>query len=137
TRDLLMEPTMNAHLSRGVDLTPAALQVVGWSPPTGLSIGATTLGADFVPGRPPRFIVQVINRGTATATGVVLDARPDSSVMLDGTALDCSGGFPCSLGDLAPGAVKTVLAGTVFRGGVPRRVTVQFLLSGSPPPGEG
>jgi len=68
---------------------------------------------------------------------VVLDARPDSSVTLDGTALDCSGGFPCSLGDLAPGAVKTVLASTVFRGGVPRRVTVQFLLSGSPSPGEG
>ena len=137
TPDLLMEPTINPHLSRDLDLTPAALQDVGWSPPTGLSIGATTLGADFGPGRPPRFIVQVINRGTVTATGVVLDAEPDSSVGLDGTALDCNGGFPCSLGDLPPGAVKTVLASTLFRGRVPRQVSVQFLLSGSPSPDDG
>src|SRR5262249_5440839 len=136
TPDLLMEPTINPHLPRNLDLTPAALQDVGWSPPTGLSIGATTLGAAFGPGRPPRFVVQVVNRGNATATGVVLDARPDSSVTLDSTALDCSGGFPCSLGDLAPGAVKTVLASSSFRRGAPRQVSVQFVLSGSPAPAD-
>ena len=42
--DLLMEPTINPRLPRNLDLTPAALQDVGWSPPAGLSIGATTLG---------------------------------------------------------------------------------------------
>ena len=143
---LLMMPIINPSLSRALDLTPAALQDVGWTPPTGLTIGATTLGPAFTEGRPPRFIVQVVNRGGATATGVVLDARPDPALRLvstelacaggscTGGPLDCAGGLPCTLGELAPGAVRTVITDYAFAGSAPRHASVQFLLAGSPAP---
>ena len=130
---LLMMPTINPSLPRNLDLTPAALKDVGWSPPTGLSIGATTLGPDFDQGRPPRFIVHVVNRGSTTATGVALDASADPSLQLVSTALDCTSGLPCTLGDLAPGAVKTVLASYSFASRVPNEATVQFRISGGSP----
>ncbi|HZX43959.1 MAG TPA: PA domain-containing protein [Myxococcaceae bacterium] len=132
---LLMMPIINPSLSRDLDLTPAALQDVGWALPTGLSIGATTLGSDFTEGRPPRFIVHVLNRGVGSATGVVLDARADGSLRLVSTALDCTGGLPCTLGDLAPGALRTVIADYAFTGSAPRTASVQFrIASGSPAP---
>jgi len=134
---LLMMPTINPSLPRNLDLTPAALEDVGWSPPTGLSIGATTLGYDFSHGHPPRFIVHVANRGMTPATGVVLDAHPGAALRLVSTALDCTGAMPCTLGDLAPGTVKTVIAAFAFSGGVPRQASVQFhITSGSPAPAD-
>ena len=131
---LLMEPVINPDLPRNLDLTPAALEDVGWSPPKSLTIGATTLGANFTPGRAPRFIVQVINRGPVTVTGVVLDARDDATLALDSTALDCTGTLPCALGDLQPGAMKTVIASTRFIRGTPSQASVTFTVSGSPAP---
>jgi MYXO-CTERM domain-containing protein len=130
---LLMMPTINPSLPRNLDLTPAALNDVGWSPPTGLSIGATTLGPEFVEGRPPRFIVHVVNRGGETATGVMLDALADPGLRLVSTTLDCAGGLPCPLGELAPGAVKTVIADFAFTGGVPRQAAVEFRIAGGSP----
>jgi uncharacterized protein (TIGR03382 family) len=134
---LLMMPTINPALPRTLDLTPAALRDVGWSPPTGLTIGATTFGYDFSDKHAPSFVVQVVNRGTVTATGVVLDAQPDETLRLVSTSLDCTGGMPCTLGELAPGAVKTVIAAYAFTGSVPRHAAVQFqIVSGSPAPTE-
>ena len=135
---LLMMPTISPSLPRDLDLTPAALRDVGWTPPSGLSIGATTLGHDFDNASPPRFVVHVVNRGATMATGVVLDARPDSRLRLTSTTLDCTGSFPCSLGDLAPGAVKTVLAASEFTGGVPGEASgrVPHRRRESHPPGE-
>ena len=130
---LLMMPTINPSLPRSLDLTPAALRDVGWNPPPGLAIGATAFGHDYTDGRPPRFIVHVVNRGTVTATGVVLDATPAPGVRLVSTALDCSDPMPCALGDLAPGAVRTVIAGTAFTGGTPRQASVQFRIAGGNP----
>jgi hypothetical protein len=132
---LLMMPAINPGLPRSLDLTPAALRDVGWSPPTGLSVGATTFGYDYSDGHPPSFIVQVVNRGTAAATGVVLDAQPDRTLRLVSTAIDCTGGMPCTLGDLAPGAVKTVITAFAFTGSTPRHASVQFrIASGTPAP---
>jgi uncharacterized protein (TIGR03382 family) len=132
---LLMMPAINPKLPRSLDLTPAALRDVGWSPPTGLSIGATTFGYDFTDVHPPSFIVQVVNRGTTAATGVVLDAQPDRTLRLVSTAIDCTGGMPCTLGDLAPGAVKTVVMAFAFTGSTPRHASVQFrIASGTPAP---
>jgi uncharacterized protein (TIGR03382 family) len=133
---LLMMPAINPNLPRSLDLTPAALGDVGWSPPTGLSVGATTLGYDFSEGHPPSFVVQVVNRGTATATGVVLDAETDGALRLLSTSIDCMGGMPCTLGDLAPGAVKTVITSSAFTTSVPRRAAVQFRISGAPAPAD-
>ncbi len=133
TPDLLMEPTINPRLPRNLDLTPAALQDVGWSPPSGLSIGATTLGPNYSQTQAPRFIVHVVNRGAVTATGVVLDARPGSALTLVSTGLDCPDGLPCSLGDLAPGTVRTAIASYALRGGVPSSLSVEFFLSGGSP----
>ncbi len=132
---LLMEPTISPRLPRNLDLTPAALQDVGWSPPAGLSIGATTLGYDFSGGTPPRFIVHVVNRGSITATGVVLDATPGRGLALASTALHCTGGLPCALGDLAPGDVRSVVVGAAVTGSTPSEASVQFrIAAGSPAP---
>jgi hypothetical protein len=65
--------------------------------------------------------VHVVNRGIATATGVVLDSRADPSLRLVSTELGCSGGLPCTLGELAPGAVRTVIAHYAFAGSAPGR----------------
>jgi len=130
---LLMMPTINPSLPRNLDLTPAALKDVGWNPPTGLSIGATALGPDFDEGRPLRFIVHVVNRGAETATGVVLDAQADQALRLVTTTLDCSGGLPCTLGEVAPGAVKTVIAEYALAGAAPRNAAVEFRITGGSP----
>jgi len=130
---LLMMPTINPSLSRTMDLTPAALEDVGWSPARGLAIGATTLGHEYSNGHPPRFIVHVVNRGTGTATGVVLDAQVDPALRLVSTSLDCTGGMPCTLGDIGPGTVKTVIAGFEFTSGAPRQASVQFRITGGTP----
>ncbi|HVP61038.1 MAG TPA: PA domain-containing protein [Myxococcaceae bacterium] len=145
---LLMEPIINPSLPRTLDLTPAALQDLGWTPPSGLTIGATTLGRDFTDGRPPQFIVHVVNRGSAVATGVVLDARADPALRLVSTEqacaggvscapgpLDCTGGLPCTLGEIAPGAVRTVITRYAFAGRAPQQTSVEFRISaGSPSP---
>jgi len=131
--DLLMEPNINPRLPRDLDLTPAALADLGWSPPSGLSIGATTLGPDFSDGRPPQFIVHVVNRGATPATGVVLDANPDPKLALVSTGLDCPTGLPCALGDLPPGAVRTATARYAIRSGQPGSVAVEFRISGGDP----
>lgn len=130
---LLMMPTINPSLPRTMDLTPAALKDVGWSPATGLSVGATSLGHPYTENRPPRFIVHVLNRGTTAATGVVLDAQADPALRLVSTALDCTGGVPCSLGEIDPGGVKTVIASFEFTSGAPRQASVQFRISGGTP----
>ncbi len=130
---LLMMPTINPSLPRTMDLTPAALKDVGWSPATSLSIGATSLGYPSTESRPPRFIVHVVNRGAAAAAGVVLDAQADPALRLVSTALDCTGGMPCTLGEIAPGGLKTVIASFEFTSGAPRQASVQFRISGGTP----
>ncbi len=130
---LLMMPIINPSLSRTLDLTPAALEDVGWTPPRGLTIGATTLGPAFEEGHPPRFIVHVVNRGSGSATGVVLDGQADPSLRLVSTDLDCTLGLPCALGDLAPGTVKTVIARYAFAGSTPRKASVEFRIAGGTP----
>jgi len=65
----------------------------------------------------------------------VLDARPGSALQLVSTSLDCTGGLPCTLGELAPGAVKTVIAEFAFTAGVPREAPVEFhIAAGNPAP---
>jgi len=135
TPDLLMEPRINPNLPRNLDITPAALRDLGWSPPSGLSIGATKLGAaEYSPGAASRFIVQVANRGSGPAAEVVLDAEADSSLQLESSSLACDAGFPCSLGSLGPGEVKTAIASYALRGEAPRQVAVTFRISGGTPP---
>jgi hypothetical protein len=131
---LLMEPVINPHLSRDLDLTPAALQDIGWSPPVGLSIGATKLDqADLFRGQKPSYIIQVVNRGQGAATGVAIDVTTDASLAFDSASPDCAGGFPCILGDLAPGEIRTVIATWSFSGRTPRELTQTFrIVAGTP-----
>jgi len=75
----------------------------------------------------------VVNRGSVTATGVVLDASADRRLVLQSTALDCTGGLPCDLGDVPAGAVKTVIARYALTGGAPSQLSVQFRISGGTP----
>jgi uncharacterized protein (TIGR03382 family) len=41
--------------------------------------------------------------------------------------------MPCTLGELAPGALKTVIASFAFTSGAPRQASVQFRISGGTP----
>jgi uncharacterized repeat protein (TIGR01451 family)/MYXO-CTERM domain-containing protein len=108
---LLMEPIINPGVPRNLDLTVAALADVGWRVPSGLSIGATKLvRSDLVNGQPALYVVQVVNRGAGAATGVVLDNVPDAAMSFQSNTLDCTTTFPCALGTLAPGEVRTVIA---------------------------
>ena len=131
---LLMEPVINPHLSRDLDLTPAALQDIGWSPPVGLSIGATKLD----PGGPlPRTEAELHHPGgepgPGAATGVAIDVTTDASLAFDSASPDCAGGFPCILGDLAPGEIRTVIATWSFSGRTPRELTQTFrIVAGTP-----
>jgi uncharacterized protein (TIGR03382 family)/uncharacterized repeat protein (TIGR01451 family) len=111
---LLMEPIINPGVPRNLDLTVAALADVGWTVPRGLSVGATKLlRSDLVVG-PALYVVQVVNRGAAAATGVVLDNVPDAAMSFQFNTLDCTTAFPCALGTLSPGEVRTVIASYVL-----------------------
>jgi MYXO-CTERM domain-containing protein len=131
---LLMEPIINPHLSRDLDLTPAALRDLGWSPPTGLSIGATKLDqGDLIAGETPSYLIQVVNRGQGLATGVTIDVVADPSLVFDSAPLGCSAGFPCALGDLQAGEVRTVIATWAYRGRTPRQLSQTFrIVAGTP-----
>jgi uncharacterized repeat protein (TIGR01451 family) len=108
---LLMEPIINPGVPRNLDLTVAALADVGWTVPKGLSVGATKLvRSDLVAGQLAQYVVQVVNRGSGVATGVVLDNLPDAAMSFLSNTVDCTTAFPCDLGMLAPGEVRTVIA---------------------------
>src|SRR6185369_16829656 len=55
------------------------------------------------------------------------------ALRLVSTSLDCTGGMPCTLGDIGPGAVKTVIASFEFTSGAPRQASVQFRITGGTP----
>ena len=131
---LLMEPIINPALSRDLDLTPAALQDLGWSPATGLAIGATKLDhGDLVAGEKPSYLIQVVNRGESVATGVAIDVVADPSLVFDSTTLGCPGGFPCPLGDLHAGEVRTIIATWAYRSRMPQQLNQTFrIVSGTP-----
>jgi MYXO-CTERM domain-containing protein len=133
---LLMEPIINPQLSRDLDLTPAALQDLGWSPATGLAIGATKLDqGDLVAGEKPSYLIQVVNRGQGVATGVTVDVVADPSLVFDSAARGCPGGFPCSLGDLDPGEVRTLIATWAYRSRMPQQLSQTFrIVAGAPAP---
>jgi hypothetical protein len=130
---LLMEPVINAGVPRNLDLTVAALADVGWTVASGLSVGATKLTrADLVPG-PTQYIVQVVNRSSQEATEVSLDAVPDPALSFVSNSLDCTTPFPCLLGTLGPGEIRTVIAAYTLPARLPRTVTETFRISGGTP----
>jgi MYXO-CTERM domain-containing protein len=109
TPNLLMQPFLGA-VGRTLDVTPAALGDVGWDIPGGVSIGASKLLRPDLPlGQVASFVIQVINRSSSQATGVVIDHQPDPGLTQPSISGACAA-FPCSLGTLEPWAVRTIIA---------------------------
>jgi MYXO-CTERM domain-containing protein/uncharacterized repeat protein (TIGR01451 family) len=132
---LLMEPIINPGVQRSLDLTVAALADVGWRVPSGLSVGATKLlRSDLVAGQPALYVVQVVNRGSGAATGVVLDNVPDPAMSFQSNSLDCTTAFPCALGALAPGEVRTVIASYALPRPSASATQTFWISAGSPAP---
>ena len=129
---LLMMPTINPSLPRTMDLTPAAMQDVGWSPATGLAVGATTLGYET-----PRRA----RRGSSCRCSTGAPAPPPGWCSTPRWTPRCGWSPPRSTaaaGCPAPsgrstGALKTVIAVFSFTGGAPRQASVQFRITGERP----
>ena len=66
---------------------------------------------------------------------MVLDASADQRLVLQSTALDCTAGFPCTLGDVPAGGMKTVIASYALTGSAPPQLSVKFrITAGTPAP---
>jgi uncharacterized repeat protein (TIGR01451 family) len=65
-------------------------------------------GATVIPGETVSYTITVTNNGPSTATSVTLDDPTPAGLVFVSADAPCSGGFPCSLGDLNDGASATV-----------------------------
>jgi uncharacterized repeat protein (TIGR01451 family) len=126
---LLMEPQISPQLPRNLDLTPASLEDVGWTVQHDVSIGATKLDRpELYPGEPARFIVQIVNRGSQPATGVVVDHQPDPALAFTSNSQGCTTAFPCAFDAIQPGDVRTFIAEYSVQGS-PNSVTTGFSIT--------
>jgi hypothetical protein len=132
---LLMEPIINPRLPRDLDLTPAALRDVGWSPAEALSIGSTKLDRAELEGRKARYIVQIVNRSHSPATGVVVDHVPDAALVFESNALDCTGPFPCALDEIPSGQSRTLIVTYALPERLPKSVSQTFRITAGTPVG--
>ncbi len=73
-----------------------------------LSVSKDDGGASVIPGETVAYTIEVSNNGPSTATSVTLDDPTPTGLVFVSADGPCSGGFPCSLGDLADGASATV-----------------------------
>src|SRR5262249_4137029 len=90
TPNLLMPPFLG-DVGRQLDVTPAALGDVGWDIPGGVSIGASKLLRPDLPlGQAVSFVIQVINRSSSQATGVVIEHQLDPGLSLTSTSGACT-----------------------------------------------
>ena len=103
--DLLMEPFINQDLNHSLDLTVPLLRDIGWfSVDLAISAnGPSTLGA----GQRGTFTFTVTNPGPSPASAVTVTNALAGLTFVSNSG-DCTTAFPCALGDLAPGASKTI-----------------------------
>jgi hypothetical protein len=126
---LLMEPQINPRVPRNMDLTPASLEDVGWTVQHDVSIGATKLDRpELYPGEPARFIVQLVNRGSQPAGGVVVDHQPDPPLVFTSNSQGCTTAFPCAFDSIEPGGVRTFIAEYSVQGS-PSSITTAFSIA--------
>ena len=74
-----------------------------------VKIGPATATA----GQTVSYTITVTNNGSATATHALLDDTPPAGLGFVSAGAPCSAGFPCDLGDLAPGQ-SVVVSNVVF-----------------------
>jgi uncharacterized repeat protein (TIGR01451 family) len=73
-----------------------------------LAITKTSVQPSAVPGATIGYTTTVTNLGQATATSVVVSDPTPTGLTFGSNAGDCLTPFPCALGDLAPGATRTI-----------------------------
>ena len=79
----------------------------GFTPITDVAV-VITPPAQAVPGTNAVFTITVTNNGPFTAKASQVGNLTPPGLTLVSTAGDCASAFPCSLGDLAPGATRTI-----------------------------
>jgi hypothetical protein len=107
---LLMEPFIGVTTRENLDLTPAALQDMGWPIVNGLTVGiskAENAGLDS--GSQVNYLISVFNRRGAGVDGVTLNlTSPAGTTFVSAAGSGCSA-LPCTLGALASGEIKAVV----------------------------
>jgi uncharacterized repeat protein (TIGR01451 family) len=106
TPPLLMEPTLQPGVLNQLDLTPAVLSDLGWSVVQGLSLMVMkALDPQIYPNQEASYFVTLVNRRTVAADNVTLELALPAGATVQSTSGACAQGFPCNLGQVAPGAV--------------------------------
>ena len=91
--------TTNNTATSSVTLTPAAtLQITKQGPLTAVA------GTNLI------YTITVTNAGPSDATGVTLTDPTPTGLTFDSNTGDCTTAFPCTLGTLPPGAIRTITA---------------------------
>jgi|GEM_PF-351360 len=124
---LLMEPSIEPSVRHDLDLTPAVLSDLGWTVVKGLSVVLTkALAQQVYPDADSTYLVTLVNRRPAAATGVTLNLTLPPGVSVVSSEGACpSGSFPCELGTVAPGAVLLTVVTLHVPTGAPNPFRVQ------------
>jgi uncharacterized repeat protein (TIGR01451 family)/uncharacterized protein (TIGR03382 family) len=126
TPNLLMEYAINPDLQNDLDLTPALLFDIGWNL-VDVSVkgsGPTTLAS----GAQGTYTFVITNPGPSKAPAVTATNAVSGMTFVSNSG-DCTGAFPCNLGDLDPGATRTITS--VFQAGAGNNLTTSVTVASS------
>jgi hypothetical protein len=107
---LLMEPFIGVTTRENLDLTPAALQDMGWPVVNGLTVGISKAeNAGLDDGGQAKYLISVFNRRSADVAGVTLNlTSPAGTTFVSATGSNCTA-LPCDLGAVASGQIMAVV----------------------------
>ena len=126
TPNLLMEPFINGDLQHDLDLTVPLMRDIGWFlVDVGITgTGPTTLAA----GAQGTYTFVVTNPGPSVAPAVSLTNTTSGMTFISNSG-DCTGAFPCNLGDLASGETRTITS--VFQAAAGNNLTTAVTVGSS------
>jgi uncharacterized repeat protein (TIGR01451 family) len=126
TPNLLMEPDINFDLQHDLDLTVPLFRDIGWFL-VDVSISGTG-PTQLTAGAQGTYTFVVTNPGPSKAPAVSL-TDVTSGMTFVSNAGDCTGAFPCNLGDLNAGETRTITS--VFQAGVGNNLTTAVTVASS------
>jgi uncharacterized repeat protein (TIGR01451 family) len=126
TPNLLMEPDINGDLQNDLDLTVPLLRDIGWFL---VDVSITGTGpTKLTSGAQGTYTFVVTNPGPSVAPAVSLTNTTSGMTFVSNSG-DCTGTFPCNLGDLAAGETRTITS--VFQAGLGNNLTTAVTVASS------